>query len=238
MHDLTFTEGSEPYHIGTELPTLTGTCGCGQWSRKIHRFDAPEYREYLEAEHRVHAARQGLWPAHGSELHPLLAGTFNGDRTEGEFRSLTVPKTAGGLARGTTYGALIGALSEELLAALDGVVPRDGVPLERAPRLAAAYALMDRLKDNFPEVRAWRVMVVRRSDQRAGALHGPWCFLACHTQEEAERYLPVVLAKLNKGRTDPDGTNPSWFVGSVDQGPTTLGRLRLPGMTPETERLG
>lgn len=238
MHDLTFTEGTKPYIHGQDLPLLTATCSCGEFTRESHRFDAvsnPANRQTIMDDHAVHVARQGRWPAHGSDLHPLLGGYFNGDRTEGEYRKLRVPMEAGGLSEGTTYFKLTTAIHDEIQACVESSKVHTGVSLEVAPRLAAAYALLDQLKKHMPKVEAWRVMVAQPRD-RNPSHGGAWCYLACHTQEEAEGFAPVVLEHLNRDRRNPD--DPFRYEATVDLGPVELYKLQMPGVNPASKRFG
>lgn len=238
-HALSFTEGERIYLHGTMLPLLTGSCSCGGWSRESHRFDAvsnPACRAELAADHKVHATRLttdvARWPDNANKLHPLLAGAdWSGDRTEAsEYRKLRVPLEAGGLAKGTTYHQLIDAIRDELMAAVEAGGAA-GVPLYAAPRLAAAKALIQQLERNFPKVRAWRVMVRAKHD----APEKTWCFLACHTLEEAEAFVPTVLKHLDKDRAVD---SPWRYIAEISLGPVEIYKIQLPGMTPEIRRFG
>jgi hypothetical protein len=156
---------------------------------------------------------------------------WQGDRTESEYRKLRVPLEAGGLTKGTTYRQLVTAITDTLMEAVRTSQPGEGVPLAQAPNLAAAYALIDQLKKNFPEVQAWRVRVRAKCDPP----EKDWTYLACHTQEEAEAFLPFVLTHLSKDREED---SPWRYQGHVDLGPTELYRLQLPGSTPEIKNFG
>jgi hypothetical protein len=238
-HCLTMIRGSKPYIHDSVLQLLTGTCSCGQWSREVHRFDAHEHAQTIRSEHEVHAQRLlspiASWPEDGNGLHPLLWSNWNGgDKTTGEYRRLRVPLEGGGLKPGTSYSELVLAIADELLAALgtDTVVP-----LERTPRLAAARALTDQLKNHWPMVQAWRVMVLQPRDPRpVTSNRNGWCYLACHTREEAEAFAPVIVAHLNRDRTRED--DPYRYTAAVDLGPTELYRLQLPGVDPADKRFG
>ena len=239
-HVIHFTRGTKPYIHGSVLELLTATCSCGDWSREIHRFDAtsnPDNEQALADDHAVHAARLtstvASWPADANDLHPLLAGQWHGDVTEGsEYRKLRVPLEAGGLAKGTTYVQLVEAIATEVRTAVDAD-GGNGVPLTLAPRLAAAKSLLQQLERNFPKVEAWRVMVHQPRDPHPIQGREPWCYLACHTREEAEAFAPVVLKHLNRDRRDPD--SPYRYEATVDLGPTEIYRLQLPGVRPESK---
>lgn len=242
-HALLLTEGARAYHNNDakQLPLLTGTCECGGWTREFHRYDAisDEYRAQLAADHKVHATRLttdiARWPSDANGLHPLLGARWHGDLTEGsEYRKRRVPLEAGGLAKDTTYLQLVEAISEEIQAALEESEDHQGaVPLHAAPRLAAAKALLQQLDRNFPKVEAWCVQVKRGNDTPERA----WTYLACHTREEAEAYVPRVVGYLNRDYRNRPG-DPSRFAAEVVFQPTDLYRLRLPGMTPETDWFG
>jgi len=239
-HVLEAVEGSADFN-GRELPTYEAACSCGAWSRKLHSFDAhdPESgrREELARDFAGHVARLTaaiVWPANGAGLHPLLTDPEMlypsvGHTTEGEYRENHVPYESGMLRRGTTYTELVEAIRQEMSDALDGADAAEGVPLEQAPNLAAAVALLDQLRKNLPKVRAWRVMVVRTSDKNRSEqdplIHfgRPWCTGAYHSEAEALAALPRELERLNKDQNQYDP-----YVAEVSLGPTDLYRLRMP----------
>lgn len=237
-HCLTLIRGEKGYIHDSVLPTRTGICSCGKWSREIHRFDAgsQEWEDRLRADHNVHATictTTPRWPEDGNDLHPLLNARWHGDLVTGEYAKKRVPLEAGGLARGTSYAQLVLAIADELLAALGTAKV---VPLERAPRLAAAMALTDQLKQNWPLVEAWCVKVHQPKEPDRLSKKDPWTYLACHTREEAESFVPYVLKHLNRDRKDPDSI---WrYASFVELAPTELYRLQLPGMDPKTKRFG
>jgi len=240
-HCLTLVKGSRDYHAGQPpyrpLPLLTGTCSCGGWTREVHRFDADsdEYKALVRADHHIHATvltATPSWPEDANDLHPLLGG-WHGDLVTGEHARHHVPLEAGGLAKGTTYLQLTDAISEELDAALGE--DDDVVPLERAPRLAAAIALTQQLTRNWPKVECWRVMVRQPNEPHPFPGKDPegWCYLACQTQEQAEAYRPWVEGYLNRDRKRED--DPYRYVATVDLGPAEINRLRVPGRMPEQD---
>jgi hypothetical protein len=236
-HCLTLIKGTRKYDEKRSLPLLTASCSCGGWDRSVHRFDADtdEWKGILRADHHVHATvvtSTPRWPEDANDLHPLLNGSWHGDLVTGEHAKHHVPLEAGGLAKGTSYSALTKAIRLELGEALGH---DDVVPLERAPRLAAAIALTRQLTLNWPKVQAWRVMVRQPNDPRplTGKGKDGWCFLAFQTREQAELYAPWIAGHLNRDRREPDSV---WlYVATVDFGPAEITRLQVPGRVPEQD---